>query len=475
MWTNPNMPMVGSRRSQRKRVFKEPSEIKHRLLLEPTLAGRRSREKRTGHCEVSNNIIAIATGFDAADDRSERGKDENSTKVPYTPELKKASRVECQNSVTPDDVTSRQASHRAARRAARINTRAKIDLNPSSVLSSVEETKRGSPASSPARSPQSLSTSPIRDDSLTPDPVSSHDMPRISSETKIGGERRRPSDSRLKRRAKRKPSITFNRAKQSRPCDGLRQTAETTPPISRKSQQPSQNVPTEQSTLREQSSIVDLTSPIMGRQDAGNRSSFQQPPLSAIIDLNRPAIDHRQTSLQSSRLPMEVTTALFELLKGRAIAVRIMNAAKDLATIVASTRIVLELYEGRQVECDTVLLIEDAEARGMMLLSKLLMNTCLKSRLEGGLGFGYAKSSLVVEAIILRLGDLIGRIEISLEPLLAMGIAVGDCIEIAPFLRVIGNGIYEQSLSVRRLMRVAAASRLSTSASITDEQFLTML
>lgn len=45
-WVNPNEPREGSRRSSRKRLFKEPEVIQHRLLLGPTLARRKSRKKR---------------------------------------------------------------------------------------------------------------------------------------------------------------------------------------------------------------------------------------------------------------------------------------------------------------------------------------------------------------------------------------------------------------------------------------------
>jgi hypothetical protein len=108
-------------------------------------------------------------------------------------------------------------------------------------------------------------------------------------------------------------------------------------------------------------------------------------------------------------------------------------------------------------------ILEDAETRGIVLLSNLLLSSFLKPRLLGGLGFSYTKANLVVEGIILRLADLIGRINISLEALMALGLSLNDSIEIGTHLRVIGTAIREKSLSLRHLLIVAGGSRLTSS------------
>jgi hypothetical protein len=375
-WNNPNMPRAGSRKSPRKKVFEGSKVIKHRLLLEPTLAGRRSKTRRRGPGEVFKIPDVKETRQDVGNQRSE-ADNYGQSKVFQTPERKKPSQLNRPNPVTPDVVSSHQASSSTTSTSAKEST----GLAPSEVSSLEKANQR--------------------------DSISNHQLlGDHANQTKHRALRDRP-----------KPVLL-----------PVRKTAMDHPIV--------------------------ITSQEPGLRYSSQQSTPTNPPSCATIN-------PQYTSPGRSRSILELTR-FFELLNRREIALNLMRNATTLSSVVASTRLVRELYAGCRMESATAIL-EDAETRGIVLLSNLLLSSFLKPRLLGGLGFSYTKANLVVEGIILRLADLIGRINISLEALMALGLSLNDSIEIGTHLRVIGTAIREKSLSLRHLLIVAGGSRLTSS------------
>jgi hypothetical protein len=380
-WNNPNMPRAGSRKSPRKKVFEESKVIKHRLLLEPTLAGRRSRTQRRGSGEVSKIPDVKEIRQNVGNHRSEAGECGQS-KVFQTPERKKPSQLNRPNPVTPASLPTTCTSAKESTSLA------------SSKVSCLERAKR-------------------------PYSFSNHDH---TNQTRYRTLRDKP-----------KPVLL-----------PIRKTVMDHPIV--------------------------ITSREPGLSSSSQQSTPTNPP--SCLRLTSTTINPQYTSPGRSRSESELTTGFLELLNRRGIALNLMRNATTLSSVVASTRLVRELYVGCQIESATAILLEDAETRGIILLTKLLLSGFLKPRLLGGLGFSYNKASLVVEGIILRrLADLIGRIDISLEALMALGLSLNDSIEIATHLREIGEAIHEKSLSLRHLIIVAGGSRL-TSSLISEPQLL---
>eukprot|EP00980_Cylindrotheca_fusiformis_P002690 scaffold627_cov125-Cylindrotheca_fusiformis.AAC.7 len=177
--------------------------------------------------------------------------------------------------------------------------------------------------------------------------------------------------------------------------------------------------------------------------------------------LARSAVNPRSVSFENNN---RAIPAYLLRLKRREVVVNIARHSSGLSNTIASTRLLREEYEGYQMEPAIALLLHEAESRGKLLLSKILMTNCLQSTFVGGLGFSYNKSTLIVERIILCFGDLIGRVEISFEALLSLGISLSDSLEIVPFLRAIGDGIREASLSCRQLIRICIQESQMTHA-----------
>jgi hypothetical protein len=373
-WANPNEPMLGSRKSPRKQVFKNPIVIKHRLLLEPTIARRRLQSKR----DQESKRMAMARFPHLRQEGNEKEKTTNSSTV-----TKKVNAKE---------------NDKATRTAPQTPTRESSEVTPPT----------------------------------TPDAVGN-----MSHSDTVSKKEKSEKNSRKKYpKSTRNPSYEPFEAKLDFTSHVL-------------------------SNLR--------YAKIMGRLQAGPYPSRGQTsalytssnPITEALQLSRSLlvlsdISRSTTSCCEAETLLDVVRVeRSKFLKVRGVLVNQLLSATDVATIVASARLLKQLYGPRQMDSSTSLLLSNAENSGKKLMKELLMESFIKPPMLGGLGISPSKASLMISHIIYCLGASLGAVDISLDILIPLGFSLNDAVAFTPLLRLLGDSIQEKTFCLRSLLRMS--------------------
>ncbi|KAL3934825.1 MAG: hypothetical protein SGBAC_009541 [Bacillariaceae sp.] len=399
-WTNPNEPREGSRRSARKRriskVSEEPTVIRHRLLLEPTLARRRARQRRR---EQEENA-ARSEGQSKLDKRPESvaRKDALRRKLgPHGHNTPLSASNETTNSTTPDSFPSRKFA--------------------------------ASSQSSAAAAPDTI-TSSSRDSSLN-----ALAPPRTGT-TKEGPSNRAPTPPLV-------PAAKISNSTITPPqCNAVPSIPVPSPAAVTAS--PS-GLPMNHNEVQ----VLGVARPQY--TDIVPGIPIHNPAAAIVSPIGIPTYNAEIRDLMSwNRRQMLDDSHTLETLRKRERAVLLMQRSTDVSSVIASSRLVREFYVGSLLDPSTQVLLENAEGRGMLWLAKLLTGSFSKPMVLGGLGFPLDNAKLIAEEIVVNLGDMIGKIAITYDALVGIHILPHDAMLIAPTLRVIASAIKEKSLAFRQ-------------------------
>ncbi|CAJ1962997.1 unnamed protein product [Cylindrotheca closterium] len=432
-WKNPNEPREGSRRSQRKRVpvFKAPDVIRHRLLLEPTLARRKARKRRRE--QDNDHDHDSSDGKSTLDKRTERmtRKDElrrklgphglgNSESVSVASESKIAA--------TPDNILSQQpapSNHSATTFKTNSHSRNR------SAKTTVSHPVEGPPKYHRAPTPP-----------LPPPPPPPPPSVTVATRTK-------PRKSPPKRTATPKvPTIQSPAAaRTSNPASTAPHHCTAAP------KEPIQNPtaaaiasPVEQPTTIPKNQHTDGRGVAPNTIPIRNQAAYiASPP----VGLSTCDSEIQSFMAWNHRQILEDTQTL-KMLQKRERAIQLMQRAVDVPSVIASARLVREFYQGVHMDSATRVVLEEAEGRGMVWLSKLLTRSFSKPVVLGGIGFPAAKAKLIADEIVINLGDMIGKIDTTYHTLVGIHILPNDAVLIVPNIREIARAIKEKSLAFRQ-------------------------